>query len=86
MEIGAPGDVITIADLEGAINYFNRLSPPRGGAITSNEVRKLADVYGTMVYERQASIAVAALTEVQQRAVAEFRARSEAPIAPSRTS
>ena len=31
MEIGAPGDVITIAELEGAINYFNRLSAARRG-------------------------------------------------------
>lgn len=86
MEIGPPGDVITIAELEGAINYFNRLSPPRGGAITSSEVRKLAKFYGRMVYERQASIAVAALTEVQRQAVAEFRARTEARITTAPTS
>lgn len=74
MENGAPGEVITIAELEGAINYFNRLSPPQGGMITSNEVRKLADLYGTMVYERQVNVALAALTDIQRAAVDAYRA------------
>lgn len=74
MEIGAPGEVITIVELEGAINYFNRISPPQGGMISSPEVRKLADLYGTMVYERKDSATLSSLNEIQRAAIEGYRA------------
>lgn len=42
--------------------------------ITSPEVRKLADFYGTMVYERKDSTLLSSLSDVQRAAMEAYRA------------
>jgi hypothetical protein len=80
VENGEPDEILTIVELESAINYFNRLSPPRAGIITSPEVRKLANLYGAMVYERKDSATLSSLDEIQHAAILAHRhAMSENP-------
>ncbi len=43
---------IHITDIEAAINWWRARSPSPDGISACDEVRALAEVYGTMVYER----------------------------------
>lgn len=71
--IGGVGDVLTIVDLENAINYFHRLTPPVGGVVSS-QVRKLADVYGVMIYEKRDRVLLSTLNDSQRAAISEYNA------------
>jgi len=72
-QIGGVGDVLTIVDLENAINYFHRLTPPVGGVV-STQVRKLADVYGVMICEKRVRVLLSTLNDSQRAAISEYNA------------
>jgi hypothetical protein len=56
----------TIADLERAINYWcTRQQSGEDGALCPN-ARRLADIYGLMIYERSTTIEASRLTADQR--------------------
>ena len=61
--------VLTIAEIEQAINYWcTQESCGQGGALCA-KARPLADVYGLMIYERATTVDVSGLTPEQLDAV-----------------
>jgi hypothetical protein len=47
--------VLTMAELEGAINRSIRAAPPRNGVLPP-DLRALADLYGNMIFDRALSV------------------------------
>ena len=62
-------NVLTIAEIEQAINFWCAQEPAgRDGALCAR-ARALADVYGLMIYERATTVDVSRLTPEQLDAV-----------------
>ncbi|SEF13205.1 Protein of unknown function [Burkholderia sp. WP9] len=72
--------VVTIAEIEQAINYWcARQTPGEEGALCAR-ARPLADVYGLMIFERAASIAASRLTPGQMDALGAALYQRELPL------
>lgn len=54
---------IHISDIEAAINHWRAKKPSPDGFSLAPELRALAEVYGAMVWQQQAEIAVPAMPE-----------------------
>ncbi|MGT2457652.1 DUF3717 domain-containing protein [Cupriavidus basilensis] len=64
-------DTVTIAEIETAINAWCKRRPagPHNHYAVCREARKLADIYGVMIYERLASVPLDTLTVEQRTAL-----------------
>jgi len=73
-----PPDVVSIAEIEGAINVWRNRSPAPIGSdellILCPEARVLADVYGVMIVTRAKCVPRSSLTEKQAAALARAHA------------
>ncbi|RQS11594.1 DUF3717 domain-containing protein [Burkholderia sp. Bp8998] len=73
-----PPDVVSIAEIEGAINVWRNRSPapisPDELLVLCPEARVLADVYGVMIATRAKSVPRSSLTEKQAAALARAHA------------
>lgn len=73
-----PPDVVSIAEIEGAINVWRNRSPAPIGPdellVLCPEARVLADVYGVMIVTRAKSVPRSSLTERQAAAIARAHA------------
>ncbi|ACB68938.1 conserved hypothetical protein (plasmid) [Burkholderia ambifaria MC40-6] len=73
-----PPDVVSIAEIEGAINVWRNRSPAPIGPdeliVLCPEARVLADVYGVMIVTRAKCVPRSSLTEKQAIALARARA------------
>jgi hypothetical protein len=59
---------IHITDIESAINFWRKQTPPADGVSLRPELHGLAEVYGAMAFARVQDIDEAALSEVAMRA------------------
>jgi hypothetical protein len=59
---------IHITDIESAINFWRKQTPPADGVSLRPELQGLAEVYGAMAFARVNDIDEAALSEVAMRA------------------
>ncbi|RQR26345.1 DUF3717 domain-containing protein [Burkholderia sp. Bp9143] len=73
-----PPDVVSIAEIEGAINVWRNRSPAPVGPdellVLCPEARVLADVYGVMIVTRAKCVPRSSLTEKQTAALSRAHA------------
>jgi hypothetical protein len=70
----------TITEIEQAINVWRNSQPSGEDAVLCPQARRLADIYGEMIYTRATVVDVASLTAEQVQAVTTALYQQERPL------